>query len=108
MEERATLVGFEPTVSTLKGWRAGPLHHRVSGRKREYRTSAGAGPSSRPAVSEKGGPPVAIVGSLYTRLHRAALAIRRKTLLHQVFAFQVTPARSLLLQCGGGMRCASC
>ena len=26
----ATLVGFEPTISTLKGWRAGPLHHRVS------------------------------------------------------------------------------
>jgi hypothetical protein len=25
----ATLVGFEPTFSTLKGWRAGPLHHRV-------------------------------------------------------------------------------
>ncbi len=25
----ATLVGFEPTISTLKGWRAGPLHHRV-------------------------------------------------------------------------------
>ena len=25
----ATLVGFEPTISTLKGSRAGPLHHRV-------------------------------------------------------------------------------
>ena len=36
----ATLVGFEPTVSTLKGWRAGPLHHRVRGRKSEYRTSS--------------------------------------------------------------------
>src|SRR6185503_2148020 len=27
-----TLVGFEPTVSTLKGSRARPLHHRVAGR----------------------------------------------------------------------------
>lgn len=35
-----TLEGFEPSVSTLKGWRAGPLHHRVSGRKREYRTAS--------------------------------------------------------------------
>ncbi len=25
----ATLEGFEPSISTLKGWRAGPLHHRV-------------------------------------------------------------------------------
>ncbi len=27
----ATLEGFEPSISTLKGWRAGPLHHRVRG-----------------------------------------------------------------------------
>ncbi len=28
----ATLEGFEPSISTLKGWRAGPLHHRVGKR----------------------------------------------------------------------------
>jgi site-specific DNA recombinase len=28
----ATLAGFEPAISTLKGWRAGPLHHRVGDR----------------------------------------------------------------------------
>jgi site-specific DNA recombinase len=30
-DKMATLVGFEPTISTLKGSRAGPLHHRVDG-----------------------------------------------------------------------------
>ncbi len=29
----ATLEGFEPSISTLKGWRAGPLHHRVWDRR---------------------------------------------------------------------------
>ena len=54
MAELATLEGFEPSVSSVKGWRAGPLHHRVRCRKREYRTSARAGPSIRPATSERG------------------------------------------------------
>lgn len=26
----ATLIGFEPTVSTVTGWRVRPLHHRAA------------------------------------------------------------------------------
>jgi hypothetical protein len=32
----ATLEGFEPSFSTLKGWRAGPLHHRVKNQVRVH------------------------------------------------------------------------
>jgi hypothetical protein len=39
----ATLVGFEPTISTLKGWRAGPLHHRVTGGGTPKFTTQGSG-----------------------------------------------------------------
>ena len=41
----ATLEGFEPSISTLKGWRAGPLHHRVGvGRTQKSSTRVSGGP----------------------------------------------------------------